>query len=327
MPRIHAELGTTETSLIGVFNNSLPGFEGLTPVQILDKAKELGLGGVLFGNILSVAPDLDPDKLGEIRTAAEARGLVLNVGVGTFNPARPERCKSLIEAGGGDMVRGLERVLRAMPTLGARTAFFVVGMIEDRDDPNVPWAAQLQGVIDGVRALAPAIRESGTQLLIKTHEEISSFEILRIIETVGADLLGIAHDPVNVPCRVEDPVECTRRIAKHVVQVHIDDCYTSFDGDSMRRYLTALGTGDIDWTALLALVPQATRWIEFHRGQFAMPMFDKAWLAAQADATLDEYRSLIADTVRNARADRPIPDQKDVFARLRPSIEWLKAHA
>lgn len=313
--------------MIGVFNNSLPGFEGLTPVQMLDKASELGLGAVLFANILSVVPDLDAGKLGEIRAAARERGLSLNVGVGTFNPARPERCKPLIDAGDGDMVKGLGRVLRAMPALGASTAFFVVGMIEDRDDPNVPWAAQLQGVIDGVQRLAPAIRESGTKLLIKTHEEISSFEILRIIEAVGEDLLGIAHDPVNVPCRVEDPVECTRRIARHVVQVHIDDCYTTFDGDNMRRYLTTLGTGDIDWPALLALVPHATRWIEFHRGQFSMPMLDKAWLAAQADATLDEYRSLIAATVRNARDARPVPDQKDVFLRLPPSIAWLKANA
>ena len=52
--RIHSELGTTESSLIGVFNNSLPGYEGLTPIQILDKAAELGLGAVLFGNILAM---------------------------------------------------------------------------------------------------------------------------------------------------------------------------------------------------------------------------------------------------------------------------------
>ncbi|MDB5531054.1 MAG: sugar phosphate isomerase/epimerase [Devosia sp.] len=316
-----------ETDLIGVFNNSLPGYETLTPIEIFDKAKALGLGGVLFGNILSVLPTLDPTALTELRQAAEARGLILNVGVGTFNPARPERCKSLIEAGDGDMVKGLEKVLRAMPVLGAKTVFFVVGMIEDRDDPVISWQSQLQGVIDGVKALAPAIRESGTRLLIKTHEEISTFEILRIIEVVGEDLLGIAHDPVNVPCRMEEAVECTRRIARHVAQVHIDDCYTTFDGDLMRRYLTPLGTGDIDWTELLVLVPQATRWIEFHRGQFAMPVFDKDWLSAQADATLDEYRALISATVKHERANTPVPDQKDVFARLAPSIEWLKANA
>jgi 3-oxoisoapionate decarboxylase len=313
--------------LIGVFNNSLPGYENLAPIAILDRAKALGLDGVLFGNILSVVPDLDATTLGELRQAAEERGLILNVGVGTFNPARPERCKPLIDAGGGDMVKGLERVLRAMPTLGAKTVFFVVGMIEDRDDPVVPWSAQLQGVIGGIKALAPALHESGTRLLIKTHEEISSFEILRIIEAVGPELLGIAHDPVNVVCRLEDAVECTRRIAPHVAQVHIDDAYVTFDGDTMRRYLTMLGTGDIDWPALLALVPHATRWIEFHRGQFAMPVFDKAWVAAQSDATLQEYRQLLSDTVRNARTDRPVPDQKDVFARLAPTIDWLKANA
>lgn len=312
--------------MIGVFSNSLPGHEALSPIQILDKARDLGLGGVLFGNILSVVPDLDSIKLDEIGKAADERDLLLNVGVGAFNPARPERCASLIAVGDGDMVRGLERVLRAMPILGARTVFFVVGMIEDRDDANPTWAAQLQGVIDGVKALAPAIRESGTRLLIKTHEEISSFEILRVIEAVGPDLLGIAHDPVNVVCRLEDAVECTRRIAPHVAQVHIDDAYVTFDGDLMRRYLAPIPTGDIDWPALLALIPNATRWIEFHRGQFAMPVFDKAWLAAQADATLDEYRQLLSDTVRNAREAKPIPDQKDVFLRLEPSIAWLRAN-
>ncbi|MET3898910.1 sugar phosphate isomerase/epimerase [Devosia sp. UYZn731] len=316
-----------ETDLIGVFNNSLPGYETLSPIEIFDKAKALGLGGVLFGNILSVLPTLDPATLADLRQAAKARGLILNAGVGTFNPARPERCKSLIDAGDGDMIKGLDKVLRAMPALGARTVFFVVGMIEDRDDPNVPWSAQLQGVIDGVKALAPAIRESGTRLLIKTHEEISTFEILRIIDAVGEDLLGIAHDPVNVVCRLEDALECTRRIAPHVAQVHIDDSYTTFDGDQMRRYLTPLGTGDIDWIELLALVPNATRWIEFHRGQFAMPVFDKGWLAAQSDATIDEYRALISATVTHERANTLVPDQKDVFARLAPSIEWLKANA
>lgn len=313
--------------MIGVFNNSLPGHETLTPFEVLDAAKAQGLGGVLFSNILSVVPDLDPARLAAIGEAAARQELMVNIGVGTFNPARPQRCQPLRDAGGGDMVKGLERVLRAMPALGAKTAFFVVGMIEDRDDPDVAWSAQIDGVIAGVRALAPVIRETGRRLLIKTHEEISSFEILRIIDAVGADLLGIAHDPVNVPCRVEDPVSCTRRIAAHVEQVHIDDCYTTFDGDEMRRYLTPLGTGDIDWTELLALVPQATRWIEFHRGQFAMPMFDRAWLAAQTDATLDEYRSLMAATVRNSRADRPVPDQKDVYQRLAPSIAWLTTRA
>ncbi|HEV2517183.1 MAG TPA: sugar phosphate isomerase/epimerase [Devosia sp.] len=311
--------------MIGVFDSSLPGYQSLTPTQIMDNAVQLGTDGVLFGNILSVVPTLDATILGRYRQAAASRGLMLNVGVGSFNPARPARCKSLIEAGDGNMVKGLEKVLRSMPMLGARTVFFALGMIEDRTDPDVPWQSQLQGLIDAIVELAPAIRESGTRLLIKTHEEITSFEILRIINAVGSDLLGVAHDPVNVACRMEDPVECTRRIAQHVEQVHIDDCYLTFDGDLMRRYLTPLGTGDIDWKELLALVPNATRWIEFHRGQFAMPVFDKAWLAAQSEATLDEYRSLLSATVRRSRANAPVPDQNDVYARLAPSIAWLKA--
>lgn len=311
--------------MIGIFNNSLPGHEAMSPGDVLDRAKALGMDAVLFGNLPGSFPGLDPQMLATARERATALGMSINAGAGTFNPAQPKRCGALAELGSGDVVAGMERLIRALPALGASTLFFVVGMIEDRDDADVSWADQLEGVIEGVRKLAPALRDTGIRLLIKTHEEISSFEILRIIDAVTSELLGIAHDPVNAACRLEDAVECTRRIAPHVVQIHIDDSYTTFDGEQMRRYLTPLGTGDIDWPALLALVPQATRWVEFHRGQFAMPVFDADWLAHQSDANLDEYRSLLRDSLRRLRAGAATPDQIDVYARLQPTIDWLKA--
>ena len=126
-------------------------------------------------------------------------------------------------------------------------------------------------------------------------------------------------------------VALTMLVARHLftstTMVVAAGALLAIDGNAIVMSRVSLLDTPVAFFALLALVPHATRWIEFHRGQFAMPMFDKAWLAAQADATLDEYRSLMAATVRNARAERPIPDQKDVFLRLAPSIEWLKAHA
>lgn len=312
--------------MIGVFNNSLPGFETHTPTQTLDAAKALGLDAVMFGNILTISPTLDHTLLGQVASEAAERRLKLAAGIGSFNPSRPDRAKALVDAGYGDMTTGLGNALRAAKALGVPSLFFVVGMIEDRDDPDLPWQTQLDSVIAGLKAVAPVVRETGVKLLIKTHEEITTFEILRIIDAVGADVLGVAHDPVNVVCRIEDAVEATRRIAPHIAQVHVDNCYQTFDGDLMRRYLCPMTDGDLDWPAILKLSGDVMWWVEFHRGQFAMPIFDRAWVAAQSDITLDEYRGLVAGTVKRARENAAVPDQVDVFKRLAPAIAWLRDH-
>lgn len=310
--------------MIGIFDTSLPPSADRTPAQTVEHAHSLGMDGVMFGDILAAVPGLDPDGLKEVAQAARQRSMMVAAGVGVFNPARPDRNEALIRLGDGDVVAGLAKVLRAMPSLGAKTLFFVVGRIEDRDNRAVGWKEQLVGVAAGIRTLAPIIRETGVRLLIKTHEEISSFEILRIIDAVGSDLLGVAHDPVNVACRMEDAVACTRRIASYIEQLHLDDAYLTFEGTLMRRYLAPIGTGDLDWETILSFARGKPMWIEFHRGQFAMPVFDREWLEQQDGVTLDEYRALLAGAVSRVQASVEVPDQVDVFKRLEPAIAWLR---
>lgn len=309
----------------GVFDTSLQGHEARLAEQAVGEAHSHGLDSLMLGDITAAVPDLSPARLEVIAQAARDKSMSVSAGAGTFNPANPKRCDGLLRLGDGDILAGMAKVIRAMPVLGAKTLFFVVGMIQDRNDPAVAWSDQLAGVLAGVRALEGVIRETGVRLLIKTHEEISSFEILRIIEAVGPDLLGIAHDPVNVACRLEDAVSCTRRIAPYIEQFHLDDAYLTFDGPLMRRYLTPMGTGSLDWETILSFAPGKPIWIEFHRGQFAMPVFDREWLADQKDMTLDEYRSLIGGAVSRMQAAGEVPDQVDVYKRLAPAIAWLQA--
>lgn len=311
--------------ITGVFDTSLPGHECQNIEQAFEEASSRGLTGLMLGDIVAAVPGLAAGRLQAIGQAARRKSMAVAAGAGTFNPANPKRCAALLRLGNGDVVAGLAKVIRAMPLLGAGTLFFVVGMIEDRNDPTVSWKDQLAGIVAGVRALENVIRGTGIRLLIKTHEEISSFEILRIIEAVGEDLLGIAHDPVNVVCRLEDPVSCTLRIAPYVEQVHLDDAYLTFDGPLMRRYLSPMGSGDLDWQTILSFTPGKPIWIEFHRGQFTMPVFDREWLADQKDMTLDDYRALLAGAVSRVQAAGEVPDQVDVYKRLTPAIAWLRA--
>jgi sugar phosphate isomerase/epimerase len=189
----------------------------------------------------------------------------------------------------------------------------VVGTIAERDDPAQSWADQLAAVERHLVALAPVLRANGVRLLLKTHEEITSFEILRLVAAVGVDVLGVAFDPVNVWCRLEDPLAAARRLAPVVAQIHLDDAVLAFEAAGMRRYLAPMGAGALDWPALAAALPEAgravPRWIELHRGQFAMPVFEAGWLAAQPDLTLAEYAAVLARAA--AFGGRPIPCDQD----------------
>ena len=309
--------------MVGIMSSSLKGYEGRSAVQTMDAALAAGLDGVLFGNVLELSPDLDALALKAVATEAKVRNIRVGAGLGSFNPSKPVRNKALAGLGGGDIVQGLARTIDAVAALGTDTLFFVIGTIEDREDPQLPWPSQLARVADALGALRPRLRDNGLRLLLKTHEELTTFEAARLIEAVGSDVMGISHDPVNLVCRIEDPVAATNRVAPYVQQVHLDDATITFDGDRMRRYLAPMGSGDIDWPAILQRIGDVPVWLEFHRGQFAMPVFDEAWLAAQPDLTLNEYRAIIGPAVaRLARHETPA-DQADPFGRLPAALDWL----
>ena len=53
---------------------------------------------------------------------------------------------------------------------------------------------QLQASEKFLRKLAPFARDLGVHMNLETHEEITSFELVRLVEAVGPDVLGIVFD-------------------------------------------------------------------------------------------------------------------------------------
>jgi len=310
--------------MIGVLHTSLPGYETQTPSQAISAAKAFGLDALMFDNVLDVFPGLEPATLKHLADEAKAKELQLAASIGFLNPSNPIRCGALLKAGNGDMARGVLAAVEAARLFGSKTMFFMIGKIEDRDNGPISWSAQLEGVATMLSSLRPQLLDSGVQLLLKTHEEMSTQEGMRVIEAVGGDVLGISLDPVNLLCRLEDPVAAGQRTAGHISQVHLDDAFVTFDGDKVRRYLAPLGHGDLDWPKLLELTGDAMIWVEFHRGQFAMPVFDAAWIAAQPDLVLDEYRAALGAAFRHHQLGTQPVDQFDPCARLEPALAWLR---
>jgi sugar phosphate isomerase/epimerase len=307
----------------GILKSSIPGFQSLDTPGALAKTANYGLSATVFSGLQQLSATLDPGELSAVRDLAAEKGLSIGTSIEWINPLT-ERGRVNAAFGGGDLLAGLTRLVKAAHAIGIDDAFFMVGKIEDRFDPDISWGAQLDATRDILKRLAPVLRDLGAKVLVKTHEEITTFEIVRLVEAVGADVLGVALDPVNLLCRIEDPVEATRRVAPYVAQVHVDDAVLRFEGGEMRRYLCPLGEGAVDWRSILPLVPKAKRLLEFHSGQFAMPVFDPSWRRAQPDLTLDEYASVLS-AAANLPQDYVPSDQADSTSRLPAALEALKS--
>nr|WMC97138.1 TIM barrel protein [Aminobacter aminovorans] len=305
--------------MIGIIKSSLPDGRSLTAVEALQAAAKLGLQGLLFNSLFDVSPTLDPAELAAARAEANRLGLEISSMLGIVNPALPARSRPIVDAGGGDMQAGIERLVDLAAGIDIRDMFFIIGMIEDRFEADVSWQAQLDGVAELLGRCAPALRRNGSKLLLKTHEEIATSEIVALVERIGADVLGVAFDPVNVLCRLEDPVAAARRVAPYAAQLYVDDAVMRFQENGIRRFLAPLGEGFVDWNGIRSLLPDAKVWIEMHAGQFAMPVFDRHWLNNQPPVAVEEFASVLAMAAKFGT--RQVPwDQAAPVARLTQAL-------
>lgn len=309
--------------MIGIVKSSLPGGREMPAMEALQAAAALGAEGLLFATLFDISPNLDAAEMHAVRAEADRLGLTLSSSLGFINPAAPSRGARLIELGKGDMAEGAMRLIDLAANIGILDLFFAIGMIEDRFEPSPSWLQQCDAVADLVRACGPVLRARGARLLLKTHEEMFTAEVLALVEAAGRDIVGVAFDPVNVVCRLEDPLAAARRVAGHVASVHVDDAILRFEGSGVRRYLAPMGEGQLDWPAMLALMPGAKIWVEMHAGQFAMPVFDPAWLKSQPQIALPEFAAVLAMAQRFGT--RPMPwDQARPADRLQQAIQYLR---
>jgi hypothetical protein len=133
------------------------------------------------------------------------------------------------------------------------------------------------------------LRELGCRIDLETHEEITTHELLRMIHSVGADMLGVTLDLANVVLRGEDPVAATRRVAPYVHLTHMRDVILYRTPEGLARQIRACGDGSIDWSLVMsALVECVSR-----RNDTAIPIHDTRWQAAHPDLSGDELQSLM----------------------------------
>jgi sugar phosphate isomerase/epimerase len=293
---------------IGVDGRKIPGAADRTPLEILDHAKSLGMEGVYFRTVLDVTPTLDLGLLRELRSHADALGLYLQLGAAKVNPYAAAEAPEVRALGDGDYTRGMLKMMTAARegadcgelwvACGSYKADLPGFYAIDRFRTDAPWSDQLVAIEKFLRLLAPAARDLGCHLNIETHEEITTTEVVRLVEAVGPDVLGITFDTANVLVRGEEPVAAARRVAPYVRATHLRDSVLAFRDGGLARTFSPCGVGVMDWDGILAALhehnPDLCASIEPAGNTLEVPigLNDEHWLSLHPDIVEEERKEL-----------------------------------
>lgn len=328
---------------LGVDGRKIPEAAKRGPVASLDHAHELGMEGLFFRTVLEMSPTLDSGMLGEIRQRANELNLYLETGLGKVNPFGTPEAPELRMLGDGDIVLGFRRMMEACAAIDCRELWvatanykpaYVGKFAYDRFRTDVSWSDQLNATAGFLKKLAPIARDLGIHMNLETHEEITSFELVRLVEEVGADTVGIVFDTANVLQRGEHPVWAAKRVAPYVRQTHVKDALVAYDGAVLNFQLRPCGQGIVDFDAILPILAKANPNLNLtienaesfvDRPRKARPLVieiaDPIWLDAHPDLTPEEYAVYIEMIQAfGARVASGEVQDYDSYA------NWLEAH-
>lgn len=251
---------------LGIDGKKIPEADKRGPLGSLIQADELDMDGIFFRTVLDMSPTLDLGFLKELREEADRRDMYLETGLGKVNPYATPEAPELRAIGDGDIVAGFRRMMETCAAIGCTELWVGTAnykrayrgrLAYDRFRTDVAWTTQLEATAAFLSILAPIAKDLGLHMNLETHEEITSFEVVRLVEAVGADATGIVFDTGNVLQRIEHPVRAAERVAPYVRQTHVKDAALVQGPDGIGYQMRPCGEGAIDFAAVLPVLFKA----------------------------------------------------------------------
>ncbi|MCC7494089.1 MAG: sugar phosphate isomerase/epimerase [Fimbriimonadaceae bacterium] len=305
----------------------------LTPSEQLHWLHQRGLEGAQFGGLRGLSPQLDAGALTALRDQAEALGMYTHVSLShSCNP-------HLVALAADEHRRLLSAEIAAAAAVGWHELHASLGGGEERYLHAVPWTQQLADSAAFLRTLTPLLRQHGCRINLETHGDCTTFELVRLIEDLGPDVLGICLDTANVLCHCEDPVLAARRAAPYVHLTHLKDGALFFTDRGYGRQSLPPGRGMLNWEVILPVLaefsPDLPLSIEDHKWLFYFHCFEPHWLRLHPDLTREELAAVLRlawrceEAMRSGRLPQPveyeqIPHVDEVDARLRAGAAYLQ---
>jgi len=262
---------------------------------MFDYCAEHGFAGVLLSGTRGLSETLDHGELMAVRSRADGLGLYTHVSAYPVNP-------HLSAESPDEVVNDLTAQIEAAAACGWHELHSSLGAEKERYESEVPWAQQFADSAELLQRLAPVLRDHGSRINLENHGDTTTFELARLAEQVGPDVVGICLDTANLLVFAENPVDAFSRAAPYTHMTHTKDAIIYFCDTGLERQGRAVGQGCIPWEEALPILgrhsPDLHLSIEDHKWLFYAHIFDEKWMAEQKDLTRDE----LARTVRIAWA-------------------------
>jgi len=193
-----------------VYPTQQPAAEPYTMEKFLDRAKKFGCDGVSLESCFF--PEFGAEYLEKLRLKLDDYG---------FDRVYAWGHPDGLEAGGNLAAKDemIAHIAHAK-AVGASVMRVVGSSFTFRFEPHRP---QLEILAKWFREATDIAEKEGIKLAVENHVDYNSDEILWLIEEVGSDHFGINLDTANFLRVLDDPVEATRKLAKHVFATHIKD--------------------------------------------------------------------------------------------------------
>jgi sugar phosphate isomerase/epimerase len=208
----------------------------------IDLAEQLRRTRALGVDLFQICDFAPLDAMGarefaDLRALAADLGITLELGTKGVAPGHLARFLDLARRLDAALVRSMVGAADSQPTLAEAESWLAGAM--------------------------PAYADAGVRLALETYEQISSADLVGLVEAVAHPSLGICLDPANTVAALEHPRDVVERTAPYVLNVHVKDFRFTRRGGWVGFTLEGarLGTGLLDYDHLIDTVHPEERGI------------------------------------------------------------------
>ncbi len=226
---------------------SVPGLivvpEGQDPwLYRVDKAADAGLSAL---NVFLPPGQHDAGYLESVAERAAKRGVELRFGAGANFYLSGAEARAEVD-------KIAELLVFAARHLGIRYSSLASGpmLTHTRFVDGPPLDERKAAVAGNLAALADAVASSGVTLALENHCDWRGYEVVDIVTRANKPNLKLQLDTGNAFSVFEEPVDCARVMAPHVVSVHLKDIrvtpFATGEVEGIRGVSVPLGEGHVD---------------------------------------------------------------------------------
>lgn len=265
----------------------------LTVDDYLKKAAGLGLEGVHMAGLSHlVAPK--EGELAELRQKADSMGLYIELGTGGTDP---------------DHLRSILKAAHALGSPAVRTFYSTITRFaDDRPTTTEGMRECLAKAAAETKQVLPLCEEYGIPLAFENHQDLTTEELLTLIDMIGNEWAGICLDTGNSVALLDDPLEAAKALGPLVRSVHFKDYKLASHPDGFVMVGCALGEGAMDLDGILEVLardaPEANLNIETPMEKIVYPVLERDHLSHLPGASAQT----LASTLGMVR-DRGLPEE------------------